>query len=278
MHHSASTLEVPDGTVLRTRLWTTDAPVRATVLIIHGYGEHSGRYAYVASQLMLRGYEVAAVDLRGHGESGGLPRGYVESLDAYLADVQSFLEQARPTDGRPAFVLAQSVGGLLTALLAARDGLEGMAGAVLCSPLLRAPDSTNPILRHVAKWLDRVAPRLPVTKIDVHNLSHDPTVARRYLEDPLNLNKRVPVHVGLSLLAGMAEAQAAATGVTIPLLALHGTADKTADPQGTTDFVAAATSTDKTLKLYDGLYHELLNEMERDSVIETVCDWMDARV
>jgi acylglycerol lipase len=278
MHHSASTLKVPDGTVLRTRRWTSESPARATVLIIHGYGEHSGRYAYVASQLMLRGYDVAAVDLRGHGESEGLPRGYVESLDLYLSDVQAFLKNARPMDGRSAFVLAQSAGGLLTALLGAREGLEGMTGAVLCSPLLRAPDSTNPILRHVAKFLDRVAPRLPVTKIDVHNLSHDPTVARRYLEDPLNLNMRVPVHVGLGFLAGMAKAQAAASGVKIPLLALHGTADQTADPQGTIDFVEEAASADKTLKLYNGLYHELLNEMERDSVIDTVCDWMDARV
>ncbi len=274
MTHETGTRPSPDGTELFVRRWTPDRPTRAVVALIHGLHEHSGRYAYLASALMARGIAVRAIDLRGHGQSGG-PRGQVESFDDYLSDVRPWLDEVVAGSGAPVFLMGHSMGGLVAAATVVGRGTDGLAGVVLSSPALQV--SSPPLLRRLAPLVARWFPDAPATKLDLRHLSHDPTVARAYREDPLTIKRGVRARLGLEILTTSERVRQHPEAFDVPMYLFHGTDDRLTDPEGTRWLASHATG-DVTLRIWDGLYHETMNETERDDVIGELADWLDAHV
>jgi alpha-beta hydrolase superfamily lysophospholipase len=268
------TFTTADGVRLFERRWLPEGAPKAALAIVHGYAEHSGRYAYVGEAIAARGYAVHAVDLRGHGRSEG-PRAFVRSFDAYLADLRAFLDRVRATTpGAAVFLLGHSMGGTIVALAAVADR-PAVEGILLSGPVTvrNAPRLFERVINVIA----RVAPMLPLTKLAAGAVSRDPDVVRRYDEDPLVYRGRMRVGLLAAMLRAARRVDSGIAKMSLPVLFMHGTADQLTTPEGSRDLYERAASSDKTLKLYDGLYHEILNEPERDEVIADIAAWLAAR-
>ena len=274
MQHTSATISSFDGSTLFTRQWTPDVEVVARVFLVHGVHEHSGRYAYVASSLMQRGVEVHAIDLRGHGQSEG-ERATVGSFAEYSDDVAFALRDVLASAEVPVFLLGHSMGGLVVSRMIVDHGSDGLAGLVLSSPALavEAPAPLRALAPLIARWL----PRVPVTALDLSRLSRDPRVEAAYREDPLCTKSGVRAHLGHELLRSIEHVRENVDAFTLPMLLFHGTADTLTSPAGSAWMAENAPSDDVTLTLYDGFYHETLNELERDRVIDALSDWILSR-
>ena len=271
MQHTSATISSPDGLTLFTRQWTPDARTVARVFLVHGVHEHSGRYAYVASLLMQHGIEVHAIDLRGHGQSEG-ERATVASFSDYSDDVALALRPVLEGADVPVFLLGHSMGGLVVSRVIVDHGGDGLAGLILSSPALavEAPAPLRALAPVLARWL----PRLPVTALDLSRLSRDPRVETSYREDPLCTKSGVRAHLGYELLRSIEHVRENVDAFTLPMLLFHGTDDTLTSPAGSEWMAAHAPSDDVTLTLYEGFYHETMNELERDRVIGDLTRWI----
>jgi len=278
MQHDAGTLRTDDGLSLATRRWSPRARPKATVALVHGIGEHSGRYAHVATHLMLHDLAVHAFDLRGHGRSEGEPRAYVESFDEYLYDLDLFLDHVRREQRGPLFLYGHSLGGGIAARYVVERGTNGLDGLILSSAALQIPTDLSPILQKLAGTVSRFKPTLPTTKLDTSLLSHDPAVVRAYEQDPLVYSGGVRARVGYEVLRNTEIIQQHPEAFTLPLYLFHGTADKITDPDGSHWLYEHAPTDDKTLKLYEGFYHETHNEPERERVLTDLTAWIEAHL
>lgn len=268
--------KAPDGVELFVQEWAPDKDARALVCLVHGLGEHSGRYAHVGAAFAEAGYVLGAYDLRGHGRSGG-QRGHFPSLEALHEDIHGHsqaLRQRHP--GLPAFLYGHSLGGALVLSYAAcrHDALAGViaTGAGLRSPVLEQRAKVA-----FSKALGGLLPTVTIpTGLDPEAVSRDPQVVRAYREDPL-------VHGVATLSAARAgieaieRAFACAPEFPAPLLLMHGTADRLAYPHGTQEY-AALVPGNCTLRLWDGLHHELHNEPEQAQVLRTCLDWIASQI
>lgn len=234
-----------------------------TVLIVHGLAEHRGRYAYVQRKLADAGYSSHAIDLRGHGEAEGFP-GKVGSPDEFLDDVADGVTLAS-ADDIPLFIVAHSMGTLPTVAYLGERGQDGIRGVVLSACPL------SPGELQLAALANPEGPGVPPEAV-----SRDPEVVRAYVEDPLVFNDNVPPECTAAVLLSAQRAYAAAESVTLPVLLVHGGADPIALPAGSEEIRDALASEDKRLIVYEGLYHEVFNEPERDRVLGDVTGWLDA--
>jgi len=277
MQHASGTLRAHDGLTLFTRRWWPDRPARAVVLLVHGIAEHSGRYAYPAAHLLLHDVAVLAYDQRGHGQSEG-PRTHVDAFGEYVDDLDRALAWARAeAGGLPLFLMGHSLGGLVVARYVVDRRPEGLAGVILSSPALQLPADLSPLLQRVSGVVSRLAPRLRTVRLDLSLLSRDPAVGRAYAEDPLCDKKGVRARLGHEILATTRHVRAHPEAFTAPLLLFHGTADRITDPAGSRWLYDHTPATDKTLNLYDGFYHETMNEPERERVLDDLVAWIHAR-
>jgi len=276
MPHEEDRFETADGLRLHENRWLPEGDPAAVVVVVHGFVEHSGRYADLAEQLNRQGYAVYAMDLRGHGKSEG-SRVFVRSFDDYLDDVERFLGRVRARQPhKPTFLFGCSMGGTIVALLAATRPLSA-GGLVLSAPACRIGDRVFPILRRLAALVSLVLPRLRLVPIRFTMLSRDPEVVARFKSDPLVFHGRFPVRTGAEILRAANRLAGQLEAIELPLLILHGTGDMLTDPEGSRQLHARAGSTDKTLKLYEGLYHDLLHEPEKEQVTADVIEWLAAR-
>lgn len=258
--------------------WTTAAPAgvapRAVVVMVHGYAEHCGRYPELTAHLVTRGFAVAALDLRGHGRSGG-PRGHCLDFAEFESDVRALvaLSEAR-WPGVPRLLFGHSMGGLIGFLYLMRHPETVRAGA-LSAPAFRVPELPR-LLRLLALVLARIAPALSLrTNLDASGLSRDPEVARAYEGDPLVHRRASPGFVR-ALEAAQARAFAEAPRLAVPLLVMQGDADRVVAPDGARDLAARLRGTHELVML-PGYYHELLNEppAERARVVALLDAWID---
>lgn len=255
--------------------WLPDADPRALVLLAHGGAEHSGRYAWTAGELVARGHAVYAIDHRGHGRSEG-PRAYVDRLGHAVADLHSLSDLARERHpAAPRFLLGHSMGGLIALEYTLRHQAE-LTGLVLTAPL--AVLEANGIARGAVRALSALVPRLPLYRIDSTTVSRDPEVVRAYERDPLNHRGLLPARTVAELMAGTAALPARLASLRLPILTLYGSADRLVSTTASAVVEAGCRSDDCTVRAYDGLYHELLNEPERDRVVTDVADWIEARL
>jgi alpha-beta hydrolase superfamily lysophospholipase len=262
-----------DGLALRLRRWPL-ADAKRAVLIVHGLGEHSGRYAHVAAWFRQRGFDVLSYDQRGHGETPG-PRGALKHEDDLLTDLTAVYNEYATKHARAPLLLGHSMGGLV----AARTVLDGRikpTGMTLTSPALRSWEGAG--MRKLAHVLASLLPNLPLSNgLKVDHLSHDASVIAAYRNDPLVFGKITPRLADFIFRAGEASIADAAK-LSVPTLLLVAGADKLVDPSGSTAFATAASSTGQlTTRHFAALYHELMNEAEpaRTQVMKQMGDWLD---
>lgn len=258
--------------------WLPEGKPKATLIIIHGYGEHLGRYAHVAEYMVERGYAVGAFDLRGHGQSAE-QRSYIESYDACVRDIIAFLgrvEDRYPYNKR--FLLGHSMGGAIVAkFLIQQPNL--VDGAILSGAGIRIAAPTPRLLRIASAQLSRFFPRLLTVHPKLEDLTHDAEIAALYENDPLGLvNTRIAARTGHELISHEAYFAEHAPAIELPLLILHGGADTVTDPSATRMLHDKVSSTDKSYHIFEGMFHELHNEIKRDEWMAMVGDWLDARV
>ena len=277
MPHHEDRFETPDGLRLHERCWLPAGDPVAVVIVVHGLTEHSGRYAGLAGALNGHGYAVYAADLRGHGRSEGSPT-FIRAFDEHLADLELLVDRVRSRQpGKPLFLLGHSMGGAIVALWAITRQPE-VGGLVLSAPPVRVSGNIFPILRHLAGIFSRLAPRLRITRLGSGMLSRDPEVVAQFQGDPLVFHGRFPVRTGAEILRAGQRIEAHMEDLHCPLLLLHGSGDVVTDPAGSEDLFTRARSHDKTLKLYPGLYHDLLHEPEKEEVTADIVEWLDARL
>jgi len=283
VHSEDFALGSADGTPLHARRWLPPGAPRAVLAIVHGYAEHLGRYEHVAAYFAARGYAVYAVDLRGHGESEGA-RVRVRSFAEYLDDVGALLSYARAQHpGAPLFVLGHSMGGAIVALSLVTRPADAR-GFLLSGPVLPNPQASllrrigAAVVEHLALVIGRIAPGFGLRTLDAAMVSRDPGVVARYDSDPLNYRGKVPAGTVAAMLRAVRAVERRVDRVTQPLLIAHGGADALASPDGARWLYEHAPSADKTLRIYDGLYHEILNEPEQEQVMAEIASWMDARL
>ncbi|MGH8781569.1 lysophospholipase [Paraburkholderia sp.] len=260
-----------DGVELPLYRWPTTGAPRATVALLHGLAEHAGRYAALAQRLNDAGIELLAIDLRGHGRAPGR-RTWVERFDDYLHDADALVGVASRS-GAPLFLMGHSMGGAIAALYAIERS-RPLAGLILSSPALAPGRDVPRWMTSLSQVISRVWPGFPALKIDASLLSRDPTVVAANLDDPLVHHGAVPARTGAELLLAMARIERGREALRVPLLVYHGTLDKLTEPDGSRAFGAHAGSPDKTLTLYEGSYHETMNDLDRDRVIDALIAWI----
>jgi alpha-beta hydrolase superfamily lysophospholipase len=267
-----------DGLSLRFRAWQPGS-ARAVLLVLHGLAEHSGRYLHVGARFAGAGYAVYALDHRGHGQSPG-PRVHVAHFDEFLEDVDALRAVAEAQHpGRPLVLVGHSHGGLV-ALRYVLTRPAGLAAAVLSSPLLGVHPSSraSPGRIVLARVLSVLWPgALLPNHVDASLLSHDPEVVRAYRADPL-VSHRVSPSWFTSAMLAMRQAHERAPQLALPLLLMVSGADRLVDPEASLRFAAHAPRDKLELVLWDGLYHEMFNEPERETVFARMEAWLEARV
>jgi len=273
--HEEGELRGAGGLALFTQSWLPDGEPGATVVLAHGLGEHSGRYAHVAARFTGEGLALHALDHRGHGRSEGR-RAYIDRMANAVADLDQVVVQARERHPElPLFLLGHSMGGCLAIAytLEHQDRLDGL----LLSAPLAALESASGATRLVGKLLSVAAPQVGLFAVDPTLVSRDPEVVLAYVEDPLVHHGKLPARTIGELSSAVEAFPSRVPEITLPLLVMHGTGDRIVPQAASLMVHDGALSEDKHLELYDGLYHEILNEPEQQRVMDDVVGWIRAR-
>jgi len=260
------------GLEIFTRSWRPDGKARAVMVIVPGFNSHSGQYQWVAEQLVSHGLAVYAIDLRGRGRSAG-ERFYVDKISDYVDDVAALVSRVKAREpGLPIFLLGHSAGGVV-AVTYAIDHQSQLAGLISESFAYRvpAPDFALAVL----KGLSHIAPHAHSVKLKNADFSRDPQVVAAMNADPLIANESQPFQTMAALVHADERLKNDFAKLTLPVLILHGTADKATKPSGSEEFYESAGASDKTLKLYDGAFHDLLNDLDRTAVLADIERWVD---
>lgn len=271
------TMTTHDGLELRVRADNPVAAPRARVVLIHGIGDQVDGVPYVtaAASLAARGFSVRRLELRGHGRSGGR-RAYVPSWSDFRDDVGRFVDLvAAERPPLPIFLAGISMGGLIVTNYASYRP-EGLRGVIALAPALGETGGSRVLLAllPVLSWL---APALPINpKLDLARLTRDAALQRAYVADPL-YQTRVTPRIAAELMAAAADTRSRAAAFSVPLLVMHGTADTLTSPAGSAEFVERAGASDKTYRPYDGAYHNLFVETNREEIYDDMAAWMNAR-
>ncbi len=249
---------------------------KATVVVVHGLGEHSGRYGNVVNALVPAGFNVFLYDLRGHGKSEG-QRGHVYNFDHYIEDTRIFVENAAERTKLPVVLIGHSMGGLIVLLFGEKH--QDLIKLVAASgPGLKIAVEVPKWKEVVGKFVSNILPTLSMTnEIDPSLLSHDPEVVKAYENDPLVIRK-VSARWFTEFLRAQREAMENAHKLKLPLLIQHGGDDRIVSPEGSKEFYERAGSDDKELKIYPGLYHEIYNEVEKEKVLSDLLQWIEKRI
>ncbi len=274
MQHHEGTLTASDSTTIFHQSWIPDGAPRAVVLLIHGLGEHSGRYAHVAARLVAAGCAVHALDHRGHGRSEG-KRAYVRSYDELTDDLLMFrrhVEGAHP--GVPLIVLGHSMGGNL-AVAHVLDHQDGIAGLALSGAALQVGDDLSGVQIAIFRTIAKVAPGFRPQALSAEAISRDPAVVEAYRSDPLVYTGKISAGIGAALIDAMERFPSRYGELALPVLVMHGTDDELAAIEGSKALEAAAVNADVTSHYYDGLFHEIFNEPERARVLDDLVAWIE---
>lgn len=269
-------LKSTDGLKLSGQSWMPDAMPKALVCLIHGLGEHCGRYQHVAKAFNSNGIALTALDLRGHGKSDG-KRGHTPNYDLLLEDISKLLNYTKSiAPETPLFLYGHSLGGNLVIQYALKKHPD-IVGIIASAPLLRLAFQPPAWQENLLKTLQRmnVSAGMP-NGLNTKNLSRDPDVVRNYNHDPLTHNRITP-----ALAIGMVEAGEwnlkHAHELTLPMLLFHGTDDRITSPEASVEFARSA-GKNCAFKSLNGLYHEPHNEPEKEQLLNSIIQWILGRI
>ena len=270
-----STFEGVGGLKVFTRSWQPEGKTRAVVVIVPGFNSHSGQYLWVGEQFAAKGLAAYVIDLRGRGRSEG-ERYYVEKIEDYTEDVATLVRTAKAENpGLPLFVLGHSAGGVVSCIYALDHPSE--IDGLICESFaydLPAPD----LVLSFIKGLSYITKHTHVYTLKNEVFSRDPQVVDSMNNDLLIKGESQPVQTSVVMIDAASRLNQEFSLIKLPVLILHGTEDKVTNPSGSQFFYDNAGSTDKTLKLYEGHYHDLLNDVDKEIVMADINNWIDARV
>lgn len=264
-----------DGVQLFSQAWRPAAPTAAFIMV-HGLKDHSARYAELAGRLAGEGFAVHALDLRGHGRSAG-ERSRVDSLADHVADLAIFVERVKQAEpGLPVFLMGHSMGGAVVTTFVL-DEPDAVQGLVLSAAALQLGPEVSPKLVRLTRKIARKHPQWRVLNLKAKFFSRDPAVVAEVKGgDPLVDPKKIPASTAAALIDAIDRIQAEAGELRLPLLLLHGEADRITPPAGSRHVHDKAASPDKTLHLYPGNYHDLLHEPDHTQVLNDLSSWLRA--
>ena len=257
--------------------WASVEPRRASVLIVHGHGEHIGRYDHVASFLVSKGLEVLGFDLRGHGRSDGR-RAYVTRFDDYDSDLHQVVRHFKDRyETNRLYLLGHSMGGLIVLRYALAHEGE-IAGVLASSPFVVTSVPVPRTLLFLGDILSSILPTLPTLDLSGRPVTHDEAIAASRESDALAYHGRVRARTGNEMRRAGLDLHRRSEDLRLPLYIFHGTEDYLTDWKGSLAVFSKSGSPNKTLTLYRGLYHETLNEVRRDRVLEALASWLDEQL
>jgi alpha-beta hydrolase superfamily lysophospholipase len=268
-------LDGTGGLKIFTRSWRPESTPRAVIVLSHGFNSHSGYYLWAAEQLLAAGLAVHAFDYRGRGKSDG-ERYYIESFSEYQSDLDLVVKLARSREpGLPLFVLGHSAGGVI-ACNYVLDHQPEIAGLICESFAYRvpAPDFALAVL----KGLSHLAPHAHVLNLPKKEFSRDPKVTQALIDDPLLADEVQPTRTVAEMVRADERLKRDFPLFKLPLLIIHGTRDTVTRPEGSQEFHDRAGSADKTLKLYDGYFHDPLNDIGKEAVMADIRAWLEKRI
>lgn len=267
---------VEPGTELYRRSWPLEQ-ADANILIVHGYGEHCGRYEDAASRFNAAGYGVFSYDHRAHGNSPG-KMGHIRSFNALVSDLNAIVETVKGEvdSDKPLFIWGHSMGGLVTTAFVLRHSPD-VTGVVLTGPLVKSDESISPALKAIAKLLAVFLPGLPVLDLDATGVSRDDSEVDAYVNDPLVYHGRISARTGNEFAKTIDFVEANFQSFKLPVYILHGKQDRLVSYRASEEMFDGITSSDKKLKIWDDAYHELHNDTIRDEFYSDVIDWLGVR-
>ncbi|MCC6144707.1 MAG: lysophospholipase [Candidatus Hydrogenedentes bacterium] len=265
-----------DGLQFFERRWLPEGPVAGHVALIHGYGEHCSRYEHVAHAMNAGGFAVHTYDQRGFGRSPGR-RGYINSFAQLVDDADDFIKAVRPRVGKqPFFIFGHSMGGLVLANYYVRYR-PPVSGLIFSGPFLAVGSQVSPVLVAMAGVMGRLTPWLPVLDLELQAISRIKEVVDRALSDPMSYHGKIHARTGAQMQLAIQQVQPKLATIEVPLYIMHGTADRLTPLEGSEILHAQAASTDKTLRIYEGGYHELFNDLDSDKVLGDIVGWLKVR-
>jgi acylglycerol lipase len=274
MRHLEDTFTGGDGLAIFWQAWVPDGAVRGVVVVAHGFGEHSGRYANLTDVLVPRGYAVYIPDHRGHGKSAGT-RAYIDVYDHLLDDLDVVMKRAAADHpGIPFFLLGHSMGGNI-ALSSALRRQDHLTGLILSGPSASLDGVPKPLQVAVA-LIAKLAPKSGIRQLSAEGVSRDPDVVKAYVDDPMVFHGKMPAATAAAMVKASKSFPARLPSLRVPLLVVHGSADQLVPVAAGRLVDRLAGSPDKTLKVYEGLAHEVFNEPEKATVLNDVVTWLDS--
>jgi acylglycerol lipase len=267
-------IKSPDGLNLFVRSWRPEK-VRGVVALVPGFNAHSGYYSWAAAQFVADGLAAYAIDLRGRGHSDG-ERFYVQKFADYVSDVASLITFAKSREpGLPVVLLGHSAGGVVACIYTLDH--PGEVAGFICESFahdIPAPDFALAVF----KGLSHVAPHAHILHLKNELFSRDPAVVQTMNNDPLIAHETQPTQTLAEMVRADERLKKEFPQITLPVLIIHGTADGATKPSGSQRFYDMAGSRDKTLKLYEGHFHDLLNDVDKETVMSDILRWIDARI
>jgi alpha-beta hydrolase superfamily lysophospholipase len=278
MEHEEGFLNENSDRKIYYQCWLPEGDVKAVLLVVHGLAEHCGRYANLVNRFVPIGYGVYTFDLPGHGKSYG-KRVYVNRFEDFTQTLAVFLNKVRSLHNEaPLFLVGHSMGSLVSAVFLTQHQ-KNFAGAILSgSGVVKVPDHISSATLFAGKVFSVLMPKIGLIGLDVNGVSRDPSVVRAYVEDPLVHTGKTTARLAAEILRTMQCIPEIAAQITLPIMLLQGGADRLVDPEGARMLFETVQSSDKTIKIYEGLYHEIFNEPERDQVLGDVEEWLESHL
>ena len=277
MQHTEGKFTGRNNYNLYRQAWLPDGVPIAVLIIVHGIAEHSGRYSNLVNYFVPKGYAVYSFDLRGHGKSDGI-RSYVEHFSYYLDDLKIFYDKVREENkNAKVFLVGHSMGSTIVLAYAVEHQSE-LNGLIVSGTTLKAGASVSKASILMAKILSVLVPKMGVASLDANLISRDKAVVDAYVHDPLVYTGKLRARWGAELLKTMIKLQSQLSELSLPVLIMQGTVDRISDPSSSKMLFDGVGSKDKTMKLYDGFYHEIFNDPQRQEVFSDMEAWFKLHI